>query len=74
MLFNSNNHIQYYSFVCTKMNGFKLSKWLNSSIWSIDGALTGTTTPGQSRTGSNDYEEVLHIPQSCNPGVSLSVA
>ena len=34
--------------MCTQLNGFKYSKWVNSFIWSIDGTLTGTTTPGQS--------------------------
>ena len=29
------------------------NKWLNSSIWCIDGALTGITDPGQSGLGSN---------------------
>ena len=28
-------------------------KWLNSSIWPIDGSQTGATTPGQSWPGSN---------------------
>ena len=36
------------SFVCTQLNGFKYSKWLNSAIWPIDGTLTGTNAPGQS--------------------------
>ena len=35
-----------------------------SSIWLVDRALSGTTTPGQSRPGSNDNEGVLRIPQS----------
>ena len=26
--------------VCTQLNGFKNSKWLNGSIWHIDGMLT----------------------------------
>ena len=39
------------------------SKRLNSSIYPIDGILTGTTSPGLSGTGSNSNEGVLHIPQ-----------
>ena len=35
-----------------------------SSIWPIDRTLSGATTPGQSRPGSNDNEGVFHIPQS----------
>ena len=34
---------------------------MDSSVWPIDGALTGTTNPCQSGPGSNDYEEVLHV-------------
>ena len=36
---------------------------LNSSIWAIDVALAGTTTPGKSWPGSNDNGGVLHISQ-----------
>ena len=39
---------------------------INSSIWSIDETLTGTTNLGESQPGSNDNERVLHIPQSSN--------
>ena len=35
-----------------------------SSIWPIDGALSGATTLVQSEPGSDCNEEVLHIPQS----------
>ena len=35
----------------------------NSSIWPIDRTLSGATTPGQSRPGSDSNEGVLHIPQ-----------
>ena len=35
-----------------------------SSIWPIDRALSGVTTPGQSEPGSDGNEEVLRIPQS----------
>ena len=34
------------------------------SIWPTDKTLSGVTTPGQSRPGSNGNEEILHIPQS----------
>ena len=34
------------------------------SIWPIDRALSGATTPGQSEPGSDRNEEVLCIPQS----------
>ena len=37
-------------------------KWLNSSVWPIDGTLTGTITPSQSGPGSNGNEELLRIP------------
>ena len=36
----------------------------NSSIWLIDRILSGATSPGQSRPGSNGNEGILHIPQS----------
>ena len=36
----------------------------NSSIWSIDRALSGATIPAQSGPRSNVSEGVLHIPQS----------
>ena len=35
----------------------------NSSIWTIERTLSGTTILGQSRSGSNGNEEVLRIPQ-----------
>ena len=38
-----------------------LSKWLNSSIWPIDGTSSGTTTQDQSRPESNESEGVRHI-------------
>ena len=40
------------------------SKRLNSSIRPIDGSPFGTTIPGQSRSGCNDNEKVVTIPQS----------
>ena len=39
-------------------------KWLNISIWSIDGILIGTITTSRSGPRSNGNEGVLHIPQS----------
>ena len=39
-------------------------KWLNSSTWTRDGILIGTTTLSLSGPGSNGNEGVLHIPQS----------
>ena len=46
---------------------------LFSSIWAIDKTLSGTTTPGQSGTGSDGNEGVLHIRQSSSvTGTSLS--
>ena len=35
-----------------------------TSIWPIDGTLSGATTPVQSKPGSNGNEGVLCIPQS----------
>ena len=43
---------------------FRVTKWINSSIWPIDRTLTGTTTSGQSEPESNDNEGVFHSPQS----------
>ena len=42
---------------------------MNSSIWSIDGALSGTSLV-LSGPGSNGTEQVIHIPQSCKTGAS----
>ena len=42
------------------------------SLWSIDGTLSGATTPGQSGLGSNGNEELLHIPQISKAGASPS--
>ena len=38
----------------------------NSSILPIDRTLSSATTPSQSGPGSDDKEEILHIPQSYN--------
>ena len=40
-----------FQFCLPQLNDFHNSKWLNSSIWHIDGTLTGTTTPGLSVPG-----------------------
>ena len=52
---NTNNSI-YQSFVFTHLNS------QNSSIWPVDWILSGTTILEQSGHGSNDYEELFHIP------------
>ena len=57
---------------CTQLNSLKYSKWLNSSIWPINGTLTGVTTPCQRGPGSNSNEEVLHIFQSSSTEFSPS--
>ena len=36
----------------------------NRPIWPIYGNLTGTTTPGQSGSGSNGNKRVLSLPRS----------
>ena len=53
-----------------QLNGFQYSKWLDSSIWSMGGTLTGTTI--QSGPGSNRNERVLQIPKSSRIGASSS--
>ena len=45
---------------------------MNSSIWLIDGILTGTFTPGQSGLLSNGNEGVLYSPQISRTGASPS--
>ena len=60
------------SSIYTQLNSFKYDKWLNSSIWWLDGTLTGTTTLGKSRSGRNDSKGVLHIHQSSRIEVSPS--
>ena len=35
LLFITNCSIQHFSFVCTLLNAFKNTKWLNSSIWPV---------------------------------------
>ena len=49
---------------------FKYGKWLDSSVWPIDGTLTGITTPSQSGSGINSNEGVLHIWQISRTGSS----
>ena len=63
------------SSICSQLNGFTycyvtptiqfgIIHLSNSSIWPIEGTLTGTTTLDQSEPGNNGNEEVLHIPQN----------
>ena len=73
LLSNTNSSIQLYSYVCTQLNGFKYSKWLNSPTWPIDGILISTTTSDQSGTGSNGNKEVLYIPQALGLEVQFIV-
>ena len=51
-------------FFCIKLNSFNYTKWLNISIWPINGTRTGANTPGQNEAGSNCNERVRYIPQS----------
>ena len=44
----------------------------NSSIWPIDKTLSGATTLGESRPGSNSNEGIFCIPQSCKARASPS--
>ena len=44
----------------------------NSSIWLVDMALPGATTPGQSGPGSDSNERVLQIPRSSRVRASPS--
>ena len=53
-------------------NSSNLSKWLNSSVWFIDGTLIGIITPGQSGPESNANEEILHILQNSRTRASPS--
>ena len=41
---------------------------INSSVWHIIKTLTGTTIPGQSRSGSNVNEGILYITQTFTTG------
>ena len=45
---------------------------MKSSLWSIDGALTGNTILGQSVSRSNDIEGLLHFLQSSRTEASPS--
>ena len=47
-------------------------EWLKSSIWPIDGTLSGLTTLSQSGPESNSNEEVLQISQSSRTWASPS--
>ena len=72
MLCNTYNSIWHQSFVCLQSTGFKNSKWLNSSIWSIDRTLRDTTTPDRSELESNGHKGALYIPQNFRTGASSS--
>ena len=57
------------SSICTQLNNFKASKWLNGSIWPIDETPTSTTTPVQSGLGSNGIPKasgLAHCQQMCH--------
>ena len=43
---------------------------MNSSIWPVDGTLTGDNNLDQSGPESNCNEKVLHISQSSKTGAS----
>ena len=62
------------SSIWTQLKGFKYTKWLNSSIWSIDETLIATTTPGQSGPGNSGNKRNLYILQNSRTGISPSVA
>ena len=55
------------------MSSSSIKKNQFSSIWAIDKTLSGATTPGQSRPGSEGNKEVLRIPQSSSNTWSLSI-
>ena len=50
-----------------QLNGFKNSRWFNSSIWPRGWTLTGTTAPGQSGPGNNGNEEYSKFPKAPRP-------
>ena len=52
----------------TLLNSLKFDKWLNSSIWPINGILTSATNLGQSGPGSNGNEKVLYFSESSKYG------
>ena len=57
--------IQLYSIKYSNTNNFK------TSIWPIDGTLTGITTPGQSGPENDRNERMLYTPKSSRTGASL---
>ena len=60
--------------LCSQVNGFEYTKWLNSSIWPIDGTLTVTTTSGKSGPESTGNKELFHIFKTSWTWVSPSDA
>ena len=69
LLFNTSNSVQHYSIIYTQFNGFKHKKWLDISVWPIDGTLRSIVATGSE---SNSNEGVLPIPQSFKVWASLS--
>ena len=81
MLGNYSLYVDIYIFYVVVSSEFFFArvsikcKWfLNKPIWPIEGTLIGITTLGQSGTGSNGYEQVLHTSQISRSGASLSDA
>ena len=68
------DNLMVYALLFFVSSLLKSRKWLNSSIWTIDGTLTGTTSLGQSEPRGNAHEEVLLNPQSSRTGALLSDA
>ena len=56
----------------SKANGFNYRKWIHISSWPTDGTLTGTTSVGQSGSGRNGNEELLHVRKSSRTWASAS--
>ena len=60
-------HIKWFQVMLTLIIQFRLIcfavKLSNSSIWAINGSLTGTTTLDQSGSGCNGNERLFPIPQ-----------
>ena len=63
------------SSIATYQSKFNISHLFTDiicSIWLIDRTLSNATTPGQSGSGRNGNEEVLHIPLISKAGASPS--
>ena len=59
---NGFKHCYIIIIICVQLNGFESSRWLNSSIYPIDGTLIGTTNT-TTRDQSSNWEW-WHIPQA----------